>query len=193
MLTIAYDIQLVLDLEDDQTEPTLREVEIALEQSAAGEALMEALNDRAARLRLPLPKWAETRDAASATETEETTTTRKDPMMSQPVTVSEAKDQLLETAMKLYRIMQRLHHQHEGLKARYEHVREFYEARPTPAEDGPRSLELEVAEQTDIAVDNLENVAEDLLKAARLTDAWIRDKWRAKQQRERQRRKGRMS
>ena len=48
--------------------------------------------------------------------------------MSQPVTVSEAQDQLLETAFDLYRIMQRLHHQHEGLKAQYEPIRKYYEA-----------------------------------------------------------------
>ncbi len=101
--------------------------------------------------------------------------------MSRPVTVSEAQDQLLETAFDLYRIMQRLYHQHEGLKAEYEHVREFYDAEEPPAEDGPRSLELEVAEQTDMAVDQLENVADELLKSARLTDAWIRQKWRVKQ------------
>ncbi len=75
--------------------------------------------------------------------------------MSRPVTVSEAQDQLLETAFELYRIMQRLHHQHEGLKAEYEPVREFYDAEDTPTEDGPRSLELEVAEQTDMAVDTM--------------------------------------
>ena len=101
--------------------------------------------------------------------------------MSRPVTVSEAQDQLLETAFELYRIMQRLHHQHEGLKAEYKTVRKFYEARKPPPDDGPRSLELEMAEQTDIAVDQLQNVAEDLVKAARLNDAWIRQKWRVKQ------------
>ena len=47
-----------------------------------------------------------------------------------------------------------------------------------------------MAEQTDVAVNHLEDLAEDLLKAARLTDIWIRDKWRAKQQEER---KGRRS
>ncbi len=101
--------------------------------------------------------------------------------MSKPVTVSEAQDQLLETAFELYRIMQRLHHQHEGLKAQYESLREFYNADEPPPEDGPRSLELQVAEETDVAVDNLQNVAEELLKAARLNDAWIRSRWRAKQ------------
>ncbi len=116
--------------------------------------------------------------------------------MSKPMTVSEAKDQLLETAFELYRIMQRLHHQHEGLKAQYEPVREFYDAEESPTEDGPRSLELEVAEQTDMTVDQLEDIAEELLKAARLDDAWIRSKSRAKKQeerKERQRRKDRLS
>ena len=37
--------------------------------------------------------------------------------MSRPVTVSEAQDQVLEIAFDLYRIMQRLHHQNEGMKA----------------------------------------------------------------------------
>ena len=110
--------------------------------------------------------------------------------MSQPVTVSEAQNQLLETAFDLYRIMQRLHHQHEGLKAQYEPVRKYYEAQAPSPDGGPRSLELEVAEQTDVAVNHLEDLAEDLLKAARLTDIWIRDKWRAKKQEER---KGRRS
>ncbi len=101
--------------------------------------------------------------------------------MLKSVTVSEAQDQLLETAFELYRIMQRLHHQHEGLKAEYEPVREFYDAEESPTEDGPRSLELEVAEQTDMAVDNLQNVAEELLRAARLNDPLIRQRWRVKQ------------
>ncbi len=104
--------------------------------------------------------------------------------MSRPVTVSEAQDQLLETAFELYRIMQRLHHQHEGLKAEYEPVREFYDAKEPPPEDGPRSLELEVAEETDIAVNALEDLGMELLKTARLTDAWIRQKWRVKKRKE---------
>ena len=50
--------------------------------------------------------------------------------MSRPVSVSEAQDQLLETAFDLYRIMQRLHHQHEDLKAR-EKWRRKRKARPS--------------------------------------------------------------
>ncbi len=95
--------------------------------------------------------------------------------MSRPVTVSEAQDQLLETALDLYRIMQRLHHQHEGLKAQYEAVREYYEAEE-PSKDRP-TIELAVAEETDIAVNELEDLAERP-KASRLTDATIREKWR---------------
>ncbi len=108
--------------------------------------------------------------------------------MSEPVTVSEAQDQLLEIGFELYRIMQRLHHQHEGLKAEYEPVREFYEADKPPPEDGPRSLELQVAEETDMAVDDLQGTAEALVKAARLNDAWIRSRWRAKKETERKER-----
>ena len=62
--------------------------------------------------------------------------------MSKPVTVSEAQDQLPEIGFDLYRIMQRLHHQHEGMKAQYETVREFYDAEEAPPatrpEDPPR-------------------------------------------------------
>ncbi len=65
MLRIVYDVQLVLELEDDQTAPRLREVEVALEQSTAGEALTVALDDRATRLRLPLPTWAEPKRTAA--------------------------------------------------------------------------------------------------------------------------------
>ena len=101
--------------------------------------------------------------------------------MSQPVTVSEAQDQLLETAFDLYRIRQRLHHQFKGLKAEYESVREYYDSDEEPSNKEPRPLELEVAEEIDQAVDQLEDVADDLRKASRLTDAAIRLKWRVKQ------------
>ena len=97
--------------------------------------------------------------------------------MPRPVDVSEAQDQLLETAFDLHRIVQRLHHLHEGLKARYETVREYYEAEEPPSDEQP-TLELAVAEETDIAAIELGDQAERLLKAARLTDAQIREKWR---------------
>ncbi len=70
MLTIVYDVQLVLELEDDQTAPRLREVEVALEQSTAGEALTLALDDRAARLRLPLPTWLDPKGTVTRTAEE---------------------------------------------------------------------------------------------------------------------------
>ncbi len=101
--------------------------------------------------------------------------------MSSAVTVSQVQDQILETAFEVLRIIQRLHHQHEGMKAQYEIVLEFYEAKEPPPDDEPRSLELEVAEETDMAVDQLEDVAKQLLKAARLTDAKVREKWRRKE------------
>ena len=94
-----------------------------------------------------------------------------------PVTVFEAQDQLLETALDLYRIMQRLHHQFEGLKVQYETLHEFYAARNPRKE--PLTLEFKVAEQTDIAADQLQDLAEDLLKAARLTTTtMLRDRRR---------------
>ena len=98
--------------------------------------------------------------------------------MSRPVTVSEAQERLLETAFDLYRIIQRLHHQHEGLKAEYEAVRKYYEAVEPPPDDGPPPIELAVAEEADMAADQLENVAEELLKSARLTETSVREKWR---------------
>ena len=105
--------------------------------------------------------------------------------MSQPVTVSEAQDQLLETAFDLYRIMRRLHHRHKGLKAQYESVRKYYEAEEGPPGEDRPPLELAVAEEIDQAVDLLEDVADDLRKASCLTDAEIRLKWRVKRKRQR--------
>ncbi len=40
--------------------------------------------------------------------------------MSRSITVSEAQDQLLETAFELYRIAQRLRRHHQGLAVPYE-------------------------------------------------------------------------
>ena len=100
--------------------------------------------------------------------------------MSQPVTVSEAQDQLLEIAFDLYRIRQHLHHQFKGLKAQYKSVREYYDAEEEPSK-GPCPLELAVAEELDQAVDQLEDIADDLRKASRLSDAAIQLNWRVKQ------------
>ena len=162
MTTIVYDIQLVLELEDDQTEPTLREVEVALEQSTAGEALTLALDDRKARLRLPLPRWVETEEAA------------------EELTVSKAQDQILGTAFDLNRIARRLQHQYKGLAAQYESVRTYWEG-DEPYRECP-SLEVAVADNIDQAADQLQDIADDLLKASRLTDALVRQKWHATQE-----------
>ncbi len=96
-----------------------------------------------------------------------------------PATVFEAQDQLLETALDLHRIVQRLHHQFEGLKVHYEPLREFYAARIPPEE--PLTLEFAVAEHTDIAADQLQDLAQDLLKTARLTAAAVLRDRRRKQ------------
>ncbi len=103
--------------------------------------------------------------------------------MSQPVTVSEAQDQLLETAFDLYRIRQRLHHQWKGLKAEYESVREYYDTDEPRNEARP--LELEVAVEIEDAVDEIESLADDLRKASRLTNAAIQQTWRVDQKRRR--------
>ena len=97
--------------------------------------------------------------------------------MSQPVSFTDAQDLLLEVALDLYRIIQRLHHQFEYLKAQHEHVREYYEAEEPPM-DQPPTLERAVAEETDITANQLLDVAEDLLKSARLTEPEIQAKWR---------------
>ena len=96
--------------------------------------------------------------------------------MSHPVTVSEAQDQLLETAFELYRIIQRLHHHYEGLRVPFEIAMDYYEVEGRHGE--PPTIELAVAEEIDIAVDQLLSIAEQLQKASRMTDASIRAKWR---------------
>ncbi len=101
--------------------------------------------------------------------------------MTKPVNVSEAQDQLLEIAFELDRIRQHLHHQFMGLRAEYPHLNEFYDAEEAPSESGPRSLELQMAEETDMAADQVEDLADQLRKAARLTAALIRQSWRVEQ------------
>ena len=103
--------------------------------------------------------------------------------MSQSMTVAEAQDQLLETAFELYRIRQRLHHRWKALKSEYENVREYYDAEEPVDEAQP--LELEVAVQIEMAIDQLEELGDDLRKTSRLTNADIQLKWRVDQERRR--------
>ncbi len=91
-----------------------------------------------------------------------------------------AQDNLLEIALDLYRIRQRLYHQLKGLKAEYENVREYYDSEAEP-KDEPRPLELEVAERADQAADQIEDIADDLRKASHLTTALIEMHWRVDQ------------
>ncbi len=103
--------------------------------------------------------------------------------MSQPMTVSEAQDQLLETAFDLYRIRQRLHHQWKGLKAKYESVREYYDTDEPMNEARP--LELEVAVDIEDAIDAQESLGDDLRKTSRQTNAMIQMNWRVDHDRRR--------
>ncbi len=104
--------------------------------------------------------------------------------MSQRVSVSEAQDQLLETAFDLYRIRQRLHRQFKGLKAEYESVREYYDADGAEP-DAPRPLELQLAVELEDIVDEVESLGDMLRKASRLTNAAIQQTWRVDQKRRR--------
>ncbi len=102
--------------------------------------------------------------------------------MPQSVTVSEAQDQLLETAFDLYRIRQRLHHQFKGLKAEHESVREYYDT-DVDEPKAPRPLELQVAIEIEDAIDAVEDLGDYLRKASRLTNAAIQQTWRVDQKR----------
>lgn len=97
--------------------------------------------------------------------------------MSQLVNVSEAQDQLLETAFELYRIIQRLHQHYEGLRVPFEIAMDYYQ--PEETADEPPTIELAVAEEIDIAVDQLLSIADQLQKTSRINDASIRAKWRS--------------
>ncbi len=100
--------------------------------------------------------------------------------MPQSVTVAEAQDQMLETALDLYRIRQRLHNRFKRLKSEHESLREYYDTDTDPR-DEVHPLELEVAEAIDIATDTLEDVADRLRKTSRLTEARIQLEWSVEQ------------
>ncbi len=102
--------------------------------------------------------------------------------MWKPVSVSEAQDQLLETAFDLYRIRQRLHHQFKGLKAEYEIAREYYDADGSEP-DAPRPFDLQVAIEIEDIVDEVESLGDLLRKASRLTNAAIQQTWRVEKRR----------
>ncbi len=99
--------------------------------------------------------------------------------MSRPITVSEAQDQLLETALALYRLCYRLHRHREGLRIPDEiecacHG-ETGIANVTP------TIELAVAGEIGTTIDELVEIADRLQRSARATDVSIRRRWRQQQ------------
>ncbi len=96
--------------------------------------------------------------------------------MARPVTVSEAPDQLLETAFDLYRLIHRLHRYHEGLRVPYEIEQECCDRIEPDLE--PPTIELAVDEEITSTIDELQDIADRLQKSSRLTDVVIRREWR---------------
>ncbi len=98
--------------------------------------------------------------------------------MSRSITVSQAQDQLLETAFDLYRIARRLQRHHQSLAVPYEIASAHYTAEDVDV--APMTIELAVSEEMDIAAENLADLADKLLEASRLSDVSIRMKWNQK-------------
>ncbi len=104
--------------------------------------------------------------------------------MSRPITVSEAQDQLLETALALYRLCYRLHRHREGLRVPYEIEHECHDN--TGRGNEPPTIELAVAEEIGTTIDEFQEIADRLQRSARATDVSIRRRWREEQTRRRQ-------
>lgn len=96
--------------------------------------------------------------------------------MSRPTTVSEAQDQLLETALELYRMSYRLHRHRERLKVPFEIERECNGNSGVGEE--PPTIELALAEEIGTAIDDFHEIADRLQQAARATEVTIRHEWR---------------
>ena len=101
--------------------------------------------------------------------------------MARPIAVSEAQDQLLETAFDLYRTVYRLHRYREGLRAPDEIEHACYGEREVGNE--PPTLELAVAEDIGTSIDELLEIADRLQQAARATDVPLRRQWRQQHKR----------
>ena len=101
--------------------------------------------------------------------------------MSRPITVSEAQDQLLETALDLYRLIYRLHRHREGLRVPSEIEHECYGHMEVGNE--PPTIELAVADEIAATIDDFQEIADRLQKASRATDVTIRRQWREEQKR----------
>ncbi len=96
--------------------------------------------------------------------------------MTRPTTVSEAQDQLLKTALELYRMSYRLHRHRERLKVPFEIERECQGE--TGVGEEPPTVELALAEDIGTAIDDFQAIADRLQQAARATDVTIRREWR---------------
>ncbi len=99
--------------------------------------------------------------------------------MPRPITVSEAQDQLLETALNLYRMVYRLHRHREGLRVPYEIECACNGDTGSGAE--PPTIAIAVAEEIGATIDEFQDIANRLQMAARATDASIRRQWRKDQ------------
>lgn len=101
--------------------------------------------------------------------------------MARPVNVSEAQDQLLETAFELYRTVYRLHRYREGLRVPEALEDACYGEVEVGSE--PPTLEVAVGEDIGLSIDELVDIADRLQGAARATDVSIRRQWRRQRQR----------
>ena len=95
--------------------------------------------------------------------------------MSQHVTVSEAQDHLLETALDLDRMIHRLHRDRQGLSVPYEIEWAHDEAEGRGGV--PPTLELAIAQEIDVTIDELETLAGRLRKTSRATEASVHSQW----------------
>ncbi len=95
--------------------------------------------------------------------------------MARPISVSEAQSQLLETALDLYRMVYRLHRHREGLRVPYE-IEDHIVGMEVANE--PPTIELAVADEIGITIDEFLEIADRLQHAARATDVTIRHEWR---------------
>ncbi len=100
--------------------------------------------------------------------------------MARPMTVSEAQDQLLETAFEVYRMIYRLHRHREGLRVPDEIEHACY---GEGIGNEPPTLDLAVGKEIGTSIDELLEIADRLQNAARATDVSIRRQWRRQQKR----------
>ncbi len=94
--------------------------------------------------------------------------------MTRLLTVSQAQDQVLEAALDLERLIQRLHRcsQTIGLASGTVHLHDEGEGPGVPP-----SIELALADEIRVAAQALSGVADGLRHASRLTEASLCEEW----------------